>query len=109
MKANNEVSLNNSPEYNALLKHVGDTLERGRQRVAAAVGSVMVRTYWEIGRQIVEYEQQGNAKAEYGADVVNRLSRDLKVILRESLSWMQDFQVHLLVEPWSVRSIVVLL
>ena len=77
MKANNEVSLNNSPEYNALLKHVGDTLERGRQRVAAAVGSVMVRTYWEIGRQIVEYEQQGNAKAEYGSDVVNRLSRDL--------------------------------
>ena len=37
----------------------------------------MVQTYWEIGRQIVEYEQRGNERAEYGSDVLNRLSRDL--------------------------------
>ena len=37
----------------------------------------MVRTYWDIGRQIVEYEQLGNPKAEYGFDVLNRLPRDL--------------------------------
>ena len=37
----------------------------------------MVRTYWEIGRQIVEYKQHGNEKAEYGSDVLNRLFRDL--------------------------------
>jgi len=37
----------------------------------------MKSPYWEIGRQIVEYEQHGNERAEYGSDVLNRLSRDL--------------------------------
>jgi len=66
-----------SAEYDALLRHVGDVLEQGRRKVASAVNAAMVQTYWEIGRQIVEYEQHGSGKAEYGSDVINRLSRDL--------------------------------
>ena len=64
-------------EYRQLLLNVGEALEQGRQQAAYAVNSAMVRTYWEIGRQIVEYEQHGNEKAEYGSDVLNRLARDL--------------------------------
>lgn len=71
------ISLDDRLEYDALLRQVGDTLEQGRKKVAAVIGSIMVQTYWEIGRQIVEYEQQGNEKAQYGSDVLNRLSRDL--------------------------------
>ena len=56
---------------------IGETLEQGRQKAAYAVNSAMVQTYWEIGRETVEYEQQGNEKAEYGSDVLNRLSKDL--------------------------------
>ena len=67
----------NTPEYNRLLLNVGETLEQGRQQAVYAVNSAMVHTYWEIGRKIVEYEQHGNEKADYGADVLNRLSRDL--------------------------------
>ncbi len=63
--------------YNALLQNVGNALTQGRSRAAAAVNAAMVQTYWEIGRQIVEYEQKGNERAEYGSDVLNRLSRDL--------------------------------
>lgn len=66
-----------SSQYNALLQNVGDTLEQGRQRIVSAVSSAMVRTYWEIGRQIVEYEQNGREKAEYGSNILPRLSRDL--------------------------------
>ena len=77
MEENKLVLAANNPEYDALLQHVGDTLEKGRKSVVNAVNSLMVRTYWEIGRQIVEYEQHGNEKAEYGSDVLNRLSRDL--------------------------------
>ena len=77
MEENKLVLVANNPEYDALLQHVGDTLEKGRKSVVNAVNSLMVRTYWEIGRQIVEYEQHGNEKAEYGSDVLNRLSRDL--------------------------------
>ena len=71
------ISINNNPEYDQLLLNVGETLEQGRQQAVYAVNSAMVQTYWEIGRQIVEYEQHGNEKAEYGSDVLNRLSRDL--------------------------------
>ena len=61
--------------YNALLQSVGNALTQGRSRAAAAVNAAMVQTYWEICRQIVEYEQKGNERAEYGSDVLNRLSR----------------------------------
>lgn len=37
----------------------------------------MVQAYREIGREIVEYEQHGNEKAEYGSDLLNRISNDL--------------------------------
>lgn len=74
----NEIKLNaGDPEYSKLIQQVGETLENGRHKVVSAVNSAMVQTYWEIGRHIVEYEQNGHEKAEYGSDVLNRLSRDL--------------------------------
>ena len=73
----NSDSLTVHPNYQELLQHVGDTLEQGRSRAAAAVNTAVVATYWEIGRQIVEYEQGGSAKAEYGSALLKKLSRDL--------------------------------
>ena len=73
----NSDSLTIHPNYQELLQHVGDTLEQGRSRAAAAVNTAVVATYWEIGRQIVEYEQGGSAKAEYGSELLKKLSRDL--------------------------------
>ncbi len=70
-------SLTVHPDYQELLQHVGDTLEQGRSRAASAVNTAVVATYWEIGRQIVEYEQGGSAKAEYGSALLKKLSRDL--------------------------------
>lgn len=64
-------------DYHTLLQNVGIALEKGRNQAAYAVNSIMVKTYWEIGQDIVEYEQAGNARAEYGTDVLNRLSKDL--------------------------------
>jgi hypothetical protein len=37
----------------------------------------LVQTYWEIGHYIVEFEQQGNERAEYGTQLFERLSKDL--------------------------------
>ena len=66
-----------NPDYDRLLQSVGDTLNKGRSAAAMAVNTAMVHTYWEIGKQIVEFEQKGNEKADYGAEVLKRLSRDL--------------------------------
>lgn len=74
-----EIATNNNPEYDQLLLNVGTTLEQGRRQAAYAVNSAMVQTYWEIGRQIVEYEQHGNEKAEYGSGLLNQLSKDLSI------------------------------
>ena len=63
--------------YDDLIQNIGDELYRGRQRAVAAVNYAMVETYWHIGQHIVEYEQKGNEKAEYGSDILNNLSRDL--------------------------------
>ena len=73
--ASNPLAVNS--EYQNLLQHVGETLENGRAKVVAAVNTAAVSTYWEIGRDIVEYEQGGNAKAEYGSELLKKLSRDL--------------------------------
>ena len=64
-------------DYQELLRHVGDALEDGRSRAAAAVSTAVVMTYWHIGRQIVEYEQGGSEKAVYGSELLKKLSRDL--------------------------------
>ncbi len=64
-------------DYDELLQQVGKALQKGRDKLATVVNNVMVRSYWEIGRYIVEYEQKGHDKAEYGSDLLNKLSRDL--------------------------------
>ena len=76
MSEKESIAISNNPEYNRLLLNVGTTLEQGRQQAVYAVNSAMVQTYWEIGRQIVEYEQHGNEKAEYGLGLLNQLSKD---------------------------------
>ena len=73
-------------EYQDLLQHVGETLENGRAKAVAAVNSAVVATYWEIGRDIVEFEQAGSVKAEYGTELLKRLSRDLTVAYGKGFS-----------------------
>ena len=68
---------NGNKEYEHLIIEIGDILEDGRRKSAVAVNSIIVQTYWEIGRQIIEFEQKGNKKAEYGSGLLNRLSTDL--------------------------------
>ncbi len=67
-----------SDTYHILLRDIGDTLENGRVRAYQAANTFLVQTYWHIGRHIVEYEQQGNEKAEYGTYLFDRLARDLR-------------------------------
>lgn len=52
-------------------------IETARNRVHSAVDHEMVRAYWEIGREIVENEQKGEKRAEYGKAVIEGLAIDL--------------------------------
>lgn len=66
------------PNYEQLIANIGAILADGRNRVATAINTALVQTYWTIGQHIVEYEQQGNERAEYGSNLLNRLVKDLK-------------------------------
>ena len=52
-------------------------LSHARHNVAQEVNSAMVQTYWHIGRIIVEHEQSGNARAEYGKQQLTYLAASL--------------------------------
>ena len=86
--------VNPDAEYNDLLEQVGETLEKGRGRLVSAVNAVMVQTYWEIGQHIVEYEQKGNEKAEYGSNMLKQLSRDLTDRYGKGFSWSNTYRMR---------------
>jgi len=70
-------SLSNNSDYDQLIRKIGQTLQEGRIRAYRVAEQIAVRTRWEIGRHIVEFEQQGNEKAEYGSYLLDRLAKDL--------------------------------
>ena len=56
---------------------VATMLREGRTKTYAAINFVMVETYWNIGRRIVEQEQKGKERAGYGEYLITGLSRHL--------------------------------
>jgi predicted nuclease of restriction endonuclease-like (RecB) superfamily len=60
-----------------LLDDVRVILRQARGRAYAAVNAAMVDAYWQIGRRIVEEEQGGAARAEYGKQLIRNLARAL--------------------------------
>jgi DUF1016 N-terminal domain len=63
--------------YQQLISQIGSLLQNGRQQAAKSVNTILVQTYWHIGQHIVEFEQKGNQRAEYGTKLFERLSKDL--------------------------------
>ena len=63
--------------YGELLGGIAAMLESARRSSARAVNAFMTATYWEIGRRIVEFEQGGRVRADYGEAMLARLSADL--------------------------------
>ena len=64
--------------YKILVDGIGSVLEQGRDKAIIKVNSILVETYWHVGQRIVEFEQAGKIKAEYGKELLLRLSKDLK-------------------------------
>lgn len=60
-----------------LLGSLGELIRQARQRALRAVDAIQVQTCWEIGRHIVEFEQGGEARAEYGRKLLPSLASAL--------------------------------
>lgn len=72
----NKVKIDN-PSTDLAYHKIRQILEQARLNVVRAVNSAMVYAYWEIGRVIIEEEQKGKERAEYGAELITRLSVQL--------------------------------
>ncbi len=81
--------------YQQLITEIGSLLQGGRQQAAQAVNTILVQTYWHIGQHIVEFEQNGNERAEYGTQLFERLSKDLTLTHGKGFSRSNLFQIRL--------------
>jgi predicted nuclease of restriction endonuclease-like (RecB) superfamily len=64
-------------DNNSFVSDIKQLIEHSRRTAYAAVNSIMIDTYWHIGQRIVEQEQQGEKRAEYGKQIIKMLSKEL--------------------------------
>jgi predicted nuclease of restriction endonuclease-like (RecB) superfamily len=72
--------------YQQLVERIGDRYRSAQGNIVSAVNTQMLHAYWEIGKYIVEYEQGGVDRADYGIFLLDRLSKDLSVRLGRGFS-----------------------
>ncbi len=63
--------------YGDVHAEIVSLLEGARRASVRSVNAVMTATYWQIGQRIVEFEQCGQSRADYGRELVGRLAEDL--------------------------------
>lgn len=73
-----------------------DLLDTARRTAARSINALMTASYWEVGRRIVEAEQQGKRRAGYGEQLIERLASDLtqrfgRGFSRQNLQQMRSF------------------
>ena len=90
------------PDYGGLLTGISDLLDQARRMTARTVNNILTATYWEIGRRIVEYEQGGKARAEYGEELLKRLGTDLSVKHGRGFSWRNLFRMRAFYLAWEI-------
>ena len=84
--------------YNHLVSQISETFVQGQQKAVLTVNACLVETYWKIGQYIVEFEQGGSGKAEYGKRLLEQLSKDLlllhgKGFSRSNIQRMKQFYI----------------
>jgi len=84
--------------YKELIENIGSVFNKAKSKIISAINTEMINSYWEIGKNIVEFEQKGKLKAEYGSKLLLTISKDLKLkygkgFSRSNLSYMRQFYI----------------
>ena len=72
-------------EVSKIYTDIAELLNVARTKAYHTVNSIMVETYWKIGQRIVEEEQGGASRAEYGTKLIENLSKYLTVFSTSSI------------------------
>ncbi len=66
--------------YQGLVDQISEIYLQGQKNAVISVDSHLLETYWAVGQYIVEFQQKGNEKAEYGKSLLENLSKDLSAL-----------------------------
>ena len=82
---------NNEIQPNFLFENIKNLIKESQNRIITAISNTMSLTYFEIGRMIVEEEQKGELRANYGKQIIKTLSIKLtkSLILITSISFLR--------------------
>lgn len=69
--------MNDLTYTNSMMNEIREILQSARQRVAIQVNTELLSTYWNIGKIIVEHEQENQERADYGKQTLKQLSKEL--------------------------------
>ncbi|MEK6876584.1 MAG: DUF1016 N-terminal domain-containing protein, partial [Nanoarchaeota archaeon] len=92
--------------YETILSDVAKLLESARRASVRTTNAIMTATYWEIGRRIVEFEQKGTKRAEYGKALLKQLSQDLTTRFKRGFSERNLEQMRLFYLNWQISQTV---
>lgn len=86
---------------NLFVNDVKKLVEQGRNAAYGAVNSIMIETYWRIGQRIVEQEQKGRERADYGKQLIELLSQELTRTFGKGFSsrYLRAFRQFYLIVP----------
>src|SRR5690554_197648 len=80
--------------YKNLKGEIGQLLKEGRNQAGRSVNTILLHTYWHIGKHIVEFEQKGKEKSQYGDELLEKLSKDLTMEFGRGFSRSNLFQIR---------------
>jgi predicted nuclease of restriction endonuclease-like (RecB) superfamily len=95
-----------SQDYAGLVSSLVALIERARVGAVRSVNAILTSTYWLVGRRIVEHEQSGARRAEYGQELLKQLSRDLTRRLGRGFSERNLEQMRLFYLNWPISQTV---
>lgn len=82
-------------EYVRLVSLITDVWDKARDQAAISVNTELLEANWQTGRYIVEFEQKGNVKAEYGKQLLTNLAKDLTRLRGKGYSRSNLFNMRL--------------
>ena len=88
-------ALSQDAPYEAVFGDASKIIDAARESAARSVNAAMTAAYWLIGRRIVEFEQSGEERAEYGAALIERLAEDLTVQFGRGFSLRNIYNMRL--------------
>lgn len=88
--------------YQSLFDDVTQVIDSARRSAARSVNAAMTAAYWLIGRHIVEFEQQGSKRADYGEKIIEHLANALSVRYGRGFSFSNVWQMKAFYLAWPI-------